>query len=180
VLIAAIENFVLFSTVFALAGFLLALAVRYVTVKELWRRRSDSTARLYTSAIVAPPLTALWLVAAVFLPRLWLSPEAFEAAHSAPYHQLHLLGELTVALEPTLAYALALFVIVIALFAVWSNVAGSWRVGRVVKRLEMNAAAPPADQVALVSDIAAERGLAVGLVMTDYPLSFVWGFAAQN
>jgi len=175
VLITAIENFVLFSTVFALAGFLFASAVRYVTVKELWRRRSDSTARLYTSAIFAPPLAALWLVAAVFLPRLWLSPEAFEAAHSAPYHQLHLLGELTVALEPTLSYALALFVIVIALFAIWSNVAGSWRVGSVIRRLEMNAAAPPADQVALVSDIAAERGLAVGLVMTDYPLSFVWG-----
>jgi beta-lactamase regulating signal transducer with metallopeptidase domain len=107
---------------------------------------------------------------------LWLTPEAFEAVHSAPYHQLHLLGELTIALEPALSYALALFVVVISVFALWSNAAGSWRVGRVIKRLDLNAAAPPEQQVALVNEIAARSGLTVGLVMTDYPLSFVWGF----
>jgi len=176
VLIPAIENFVLFSTVFALAGFVLAFAIRQVSAKGLWRQRADSAARLYTAALIAPPLASLWLVAAAFLPRLWLTPEAFEGVHSAPYHQLHLLGELTVALEPTLSYAMALFVIVISVFAVWSNAAGSLRVGSVLKRLDLNAAAPPAEQVALVNDIAAQRGLAVGLVMTDYPLSFVWGF----
>jgi Zn-dependent protease with chaperone function len=176
VLIAAIENFVLFSTVFAVAGFGIALLVRHVTAKESWRLRTDSTARIYTSVIVAPPLAALWLVVAAFLPRLWLSPEAFEAAHSAPYHQLHLIGELTVALEPNLSYAMGLFVIVIGGFAIWSHAAGAWRVGSVVNRLDMNAAAPPEDKVALINDIASQRGLAVGLVMTDYPLSFVWGF----
>jgi Zn-dependent protease with chaperone function len=176
VLIAAIEHFVLFSTVFAVAGFGIALVVRHVAAKELWRLRTDSAARIYTSAIVAPPLAALWLVAAAFLPRLWLSAEAFEAAHSAPYHQLHLLGEITVALEPTLSYAMGLFVIMIGGFAIWSHAAGAWRVGSVIKRLDMNAGAPPEDQVALVNDIASQRGLAVGLVMTNYPLSFVWGF----
>ncbi|HYJ89115.1 MAG TPA: M56 family metallopeptidase [Pyrinomonadaceae bacterium] len=179
-LITAIENFVLFSTLFALAGFVLALTVRQATAKELWRLRADSVARLYTSAVVTPPLAALWLVVAAFLPRLWLTPEAFEAAHSAPYHQLHLVGELTVALEPTLSYALALFVIVISVFSVWSNAAGSWRVGSVIRRLDLNAAAPPEEQVALVNDIAAQRDLAVGLVMTDYPLSFVWGFCRSK
>lgn len=142
--------------------------------------RVDSTARLCTAAIVTPPLAALWLVGAAFLPRLWLTPEAFAASHSAPYHQLHLLGELTIALEPTLSYVLVSFVIAIGMFAVWSNVVGSWRIGKVVKRLDMNAAAPPAEQVALVNDIAMKRGLAVGLVMTDYPLSFVWGFRSSK
>jgi Zn-dependent protease with chaperone function len=175
-LIAAIENFVLFSTVFAVAGFGSILLLRHTIAKGLWRLRIDSAARIYTSAIVAPPLAALWLVVAAFLPRLWLSPEAFEAAHSAPYHQLHLFGELTVALEPSLSYAFGLFVFVIGCFAVWSHAAGAWRVGNVIKRLDMNAAAPPDDQVALVNGIASQRGLAVGLVMTDYPLSFVWGF----
>lgn len=179
-LITAIENFVLFTTVFALAGFLFALTVRYVTVKEIWPLRADSTTRLYTLSIVAPPLAALWLVAAAFLPRLWLTPEAFAAAHSVPYHQLHLLGELTVPLEPTLSYTLALFVVVVAVFAFWSNVAGFRRVGSVIKRLDMNAESPPAQQVALVNHIAAQRGLAVGLVMTDYPLSFVWGFCRSK
>ncbi len=175
-IITAIENFVLFSTVFALAGFGLALAIRQVSAKGRWRQRADSTARLYTAVLVAPPLASLWLVAAAFLPRLWLTPEAFEAAHSAPYHQLHLLGEVTITLEPFLGYAMLFFVIAIAGFAAWSNASGSWRVGSVLKRLEMNAAPPTPEQVALVNNIAAQRGLAVGLVMSDYPLSFVWGF----
>lgn len=174
-LIAAIENFVLFSTVFAVAGFMLALALRHLAVKGPWALRADTIARLYTSAIVTPPLAALWLIAAAFLPQLWLTPETFEAAHSAPYHQVHLLGELTFTLEPTLSYALFMFVIVTCIFAIWSNVAGSWRIGKVIGRLDMNAAAPPSDKVALVNEIASQRGLDVGLVMTDYPLSFVWG-----
>ena len=172
---AAIENFVLFSTVFSLAGFLVALYVRRATVKGSWRPQPDTAARLYTSAIVTPPLAALWLITAVFLPKLWLTAETFEAAHSAPYHQLHLLGELTISLEPSLSYALFLFVIITGIFAIWSNLVGTWRIGKVIGRLEMNAAAPPADKVALVTEIAAQRGLPVGLVMTDYPLSFVWG-----
>lgn len=175
-LIAAIENFVLFSTVLAVAGFVVAFVVRHVTAKELWSARPDTITRLYTAAIILPPVGSLWLVTAAFLPRLWLTPEAFDAVHSAPYHQLHLLGELTIALEPALSYALALFVIVISVFALWSNAAGSRRVGRVIKRLDLNAAAPPEQQVSLVNEIAARSGLTVGLVMTDYPLSFVWGF----
>lgn len=174
--IAAIENFVLFSTVLALVMFALALAARQLIAKDLWRVRADTVTRLYTAALVLPPVGSLWLVAAAFLPRLWLTPEAFEAVHSAPYHQLHLLGELTIAVEPALSYALALFVVVISVFALWSNAAGSRRVGRVIKRLDLNAASPPEQQVALVNEIAARGGLTVGLVMTDYPLSFVWGF----
>ncbi len=174
-LIAAIENFVLFSTVFAVAGFVVALALRHVTTNGRWALRADTIARLYTSAIVTPPLVALWLIAAAFLPQLWLTNETFEAAHSAPYRQVHLLGELTISLEPTMSYALFMFVIVTGIFAIWSNAAGSWRIGRIIGRLDMNAAAPPPDHVALVNKIAAQRNLAVGLVMTDYPLSFVWG-----
>jgi len=174
VLIAAIENFVLFSTVFTIAGFVVALALRHITARRLWGR-ADTTARLYTSIIVTPPLAALWLIVAVFLPQFWLTPETFEAAHSTPYHQFHLLGELTVSVEPTLSYAMFLFVVVTGAFAIWSNAAGSWRIARVVRRLDMNVPAPPAEQIALVNSIAARRNLAVGLVMTDYPLSFVWG-----
>src|SRR5687767_11817922 len=129
--IAVIENFVLFSTVFALVGFVLALAVRHLAATGSCRHSPDNAARLYTSALVLPPIASLWLVASAFLPRLWLTPEAFEAAHSTPYHQLHLLGELTIALEPTLSYAIALFLLVIAALALWSNAAGSWRVSRV-------------------------------------------------
>lgn len=105
-----------------------------------------------------------------------MTPEAFAAEHAAPPHEIHLLGALTVAVEPALAYAMALFVVVIAAVVAWSNIRGAWRVGQVVKRLDMKAAAPPSDQVALVNEVATKFGLSVGLVMTDYPLSFVWGF----
>ena len=175
-LIAAIENLVLFSTVFAIGGLATAFGIRLLVAKEIWRPRAEITALIYSSTIVAPPLAALWLVSAAFVPRLWLSPEKFEAIHPGPSYELHLLGELTVGLEPTLSYGLVLFVIVSSVFAVWSNVGGSWRIAKVIKRLDLNAVSPPWEQVALVNDIATQRGLAVGLVMTDYPLSFVWGF----
>lgn len=174
-LVTIIENFILFSTAFALLGFALAWLVRAGIRRKYWRPRVDTVVRLYTATIVAPPLVALWVVGAAFLPRLWLTAESFEAAHSAPYHQLHLLGELTIPLEPALSYVLASFAIVAGAFAIWSNLVGSWRVGNLVKRLDMNASAPPAAQVEMVKEIAAKRGLTVGLVMTDYPLSLVWG-----
>lgn len=174
-ILAAIENFVLFSTLFAIGGFLVALGLRRVKATGSSLIRPESLARLYSLTIVGPQLVALWLISAVFLPRLWLPAETFVAAHSAPYHQFHLLGELTISLEPALSYALFLFVIVTGAFAVWSNVVGSWRIGRVIGRLEMNATPPSAESVKLVNEIAAQRNLSVGLVMTDYPLSFVWG-----
>ncbi len=105
-----------------------------------------------------------------------MTPEAFAAGHAAPVHEIHLLGTLTVGLEPALAYAMALFVVVIAAGVTWSNIHGAWRVGRVVKKLDMKAVAPPSDQVALVNEVASRSGLSVGLVMSDYPFSFVWGF----
>lgn len=174
--IAAIENFVLFSTFFALLMFVVALIVRQITIREMWRPRAEILSRFYTAALVTPPLASLWLVAAALLPRLWLTPEAFAAEHSAPLHQLHLLGELTVALEPGLAYAMGLFVAVIAAVAAWSNVRNSWRVSRVIRQLDIQAVEPPAEHVALVNDVARKAGLSVGLVMSDYPMCFIWGF----
>ena len=156
--------------------FALALIVRQLTIREIWRVSADALSRVYTVALVLPPFVSLWLVTAALLPQLWLTAESFAAEHSAPVHQLHLLGELTVTVEPALAYAIALFVVVIAAVATWSNLRGSWRVSKVIKQLEMQAVAPRPEQVALVNEIAAKTGLSVGLVMSDYPLSFVWGF----
>ena len=176
IFIAAVENFVLFNTLFALAMFAAALIVRQITIRDIWRPQSETLSRFYTAALVIPPVASLWLVAAALLPRLWLTPEAFAAEHSAPLHHLHLLGELTVGLEPALAYAMGLFVVVIAVAVAATNVRGSWRVGRVISQLDMQAVKPPAGHVTLVSEIARKAGLSVGLVMSDYPLSFVWGF----
>lgn len=175
-LLTAIENFVLIATVLALAGFFLAWAARHATERKLWRPRPDTMARFYAAVLVTPPVISLWLVAASLLPKLWLGQTAFDAAHPTPQHELHLLGDLTVSLEPALAYGTLLFVVAAVLFAAWSSVRGLVRVGRVIRQLEWSAPAPPQEQIALVNCLAARHGIDVGLVMSDYPLSFVWGF----
>jgi Zn-dependent protease with chaperone function len=170
------ENFVLFGTFLALGTFAIALIVRQLTIRQIWRPRAENLSHFYTAALVIPPLASLWLISAALLPRLWMTPEDFAAEHAAPLHEIHLLGALTLAVEPALAYAMALFVVVIAAVVTWSNIRGSWRVGRVIKQLDMKAVAPPSDQVDLVKEVSRKSGLSVGLVMSDYPLSFVWGF----
>lgn len=171
-----IENFVLFCTLLAIATFGTVSIVRQSVVNQVWRPRPHSLARVYLLALVIPPAASLWLVSAALLPRLWMTPEAFSAQHSTPSHEIHLLGTLTFAFEPGLAYATVLFVAAIGSFAAWSNVRSSWRIGRVISQLDVNAPAPPTEQVALVNSLAVKSGLSVGLVMSDYPLSFVWGF----
>lgn len=156
--------------------FAIALLVRQLTIRQIWRLRAERLAYFYTAALVTPPLASLWLVSAALLPRLWMTPEAFAAEHAAPLHEIHLLGALTLTVEPALAYGMALFVVVIAAFVTWSNIRGSWRVGRVTRQLNMTAVAPPTEQVDLVNKVASKSGLSVGLVMSNYPLSFVWGF----
>lgn len=121
-------------------------------------------------------MAAVWIVAAAFLPEWWLGEEAFGTAHPAPLHQLHLLSDLTAALEPRLAYATLAFAAAASTFAAWSSVRGYARVGRVVGRLEMGAVPPGAEQVKAVEEAAARHRMSVGLVMSDCPLSFVCGF----
>ena len=174
--ITAFENFVFFSTLLALAAFAFAGAARKLSLSGTWQVRPDTLARIYASALALPPIFALWLVAATLLPEWWLGKAAFDAAHSTPLHELHLLSDLTTALEPALAYATITFAVAAALFAAWSSLRGYLRVGEVIKRLEMNAAPPPPEHLALVERMAAGHDLDVGLVMSDYPLSFVWGF----
>lgn len=178
--ITAIENFVLFSALLAMACFAVAFAARWATRRSWWRPQPFTLTRVYAAALVIPPVVAAWLVAASLLPEWWLTQSVFEAEHPAPQHQLHLLSDLTAALEPRLAYATLLFFTAAAAFAVWSSVRGLARVGRLVERLEMNTVPPPPEQVALVKRAAARHGIDVGLVMSDYPLSFVWGYRSSK
>jgi Zn-dependent protease with chaperone function len=176
VLVTAVENFVLFGSILALAGFLLAWCARRATRRGLWKPQPFKLSRLYGAALVMPPVLAAWIVAAAFLPEWWLTQAAFDAEHPAPLHHFHLLSDLTATLEPKLAYVTLIFAVSAALFAAWSSVRGYDRVGRLVGRLKMDVAPPPAEHVALVEEVAKKHGLEVGLVMSDYPLSFVWGY----
>ncbi len=175
-MLLVVENFVLLSTCLALVCFALAWAARATARHGQWNPHSYTLTRLYTALLLAPPLFAAWIVAAAFIPETWLGKASFNAAHLAPLHEMHLLGDVTAKFEPTLAYATFTFFIAAAIFAGWSSVRGSWRVGRVIRKLEMSAAAPPAEQIVLAERISQREKLDVGLVMSDYPFSFVWGF----
>lgn len=175
-LVTALENFVLFSTLIALACFAVACAARLLASHGLWHPRPDTLTRLYTRALVAPPILAAWLVAAALLPEWWLGASAFNDAHPAPLHDLHLLGDLTAKLEPMLAYMTLSFITAAVIFAALSSWRTRARVGSLIGQLEMNAEVPSPEQVALVEECVARYRLDVGLVMSSYPFTFVWGF----
>jgi Zn-dependent protease with chaperone function len=171
-----LENFLVFATAFALAGFAIACAARAASRRRPDRLPPRALARVYTLALVVPPLTAAWLVAAALLPCWWLGESGVSAAHPAPLHGLHLVGDLTARLEPLLGSTVVLVMAGAALLVAWSTARGHRRLAWAVARLELVGAQPPAAHLALVRDTARRHGLDVGLVQSDYPLSFVWGF----
>jgi Zn-dependent protease with chaperone function len=172
----AVENFIFFSSLLAVCCFALAWMMRGCVIQGWWQPHPLTLSRLYAAAVIIPPTAGAWLVAAALLPQAWLGEQDFAASHPPPHHQLHLLGEMTAALEPGLAYATLVFAAAAVTFALWSGVRGYLGVSRVIDRLEMNAAPPPAEQVARVEEAAAKYMLGVGVVMSEYPFSIVWGF----
>jgi len=173
--ITFIENFVYLSTMLAVLCFAFAWSIRQLSLHKSFLHPL-TLSRLYAAAILLPPVFAMWILIAAFLPEWRLNPEAFKAAHSLPAHNLHLLSEVTASLEPNLAYLTICCALCAALFAVWSGVRSYLKVGGLIERLTMNATPPPPPQVSLVEKVAAQYGLDVGLVMSDYPFSFVWGY----
>ncbi|MBI3650264.1 MAG: M48 family metalloprotease [Acidobacteria bacterium] len=174
-LLTFIENFVFLSSLLAGLCFVLAWAVRRLALHR-WLLHPLTLVRFYSAALILPPVMAAWVLLAAFLPGWWLSPQAFKEAHPPTAHQLHLLSELTAAMEPHLAWLTLCLALGAAGFAGWSSLRNYVKVGELLGRLTMTAAPPPGAQIALVEQVAAQHGIRVGLVMSDYPLSFVWGY----
>jgi hypothetical protein len=174
-IVEAFENFLCFGTAFALAGFVIAGIVRAMARwrGDLMRPRAQS--RLYSLALIVPPLASAWFVTAALLPRWWFGEHEFDALHPGSGHSFHLVGTLTDRLEPALAYAVVLLVAGMALLLAWSMVCGHRRLAWAVDRLQLTSVQPPAAHLVIVGEAARQHGLDVGLVQSDYPLSFVWG-----
>ncbi|MBX3278810.1 MAG: M56 family metallopeptidase [Acidobacteria bacterium] len=179
-MVTAIENFLFFSSLLSLLCYTVAWAVRRGEMKKWWQPHPQTLARLYAAAVAFPPALGAWLVAASLLPQAWLGEQSFAASHPAPHHQLHLLGDLTASLEPGLAYATLVFALAATSFAVWSVVRGYLGVSSVIDRLGMNSTPPASSRVAFVEQLATKRRLGVGVVLSDYPFSFVWGFGRSR
>jgi Zn-dependent protease with chaperone function len=176
--ISVVENFILLSTIFAIVCFALAGAAKLLVRHRSCELRTTTLIQLYTWVLILPPVLALWIVAAAFLPEFWM-PDAFNAAHSTP-HELHLLGDLTARVEPTLAYMMLLFAAGAGLFTAFSGWQSYMRVAQLISRLQMNAEPAEPHQIARVEETAQRYGFQVGLVMSDYPFSFVWGFTRSK
>lgn len=171
-----IENFVFVSTIFAVLAFAVAEILRFGVVKNLWQISPFAQTRIYAGLILLPPILALWLVLAALLPETWVGAEVFKAAHVAPAHEWHLLSDLTARFEPFLAIATVIFLVTIICFAIWKAFRGFAKIGRVIRLLEIESSAPTPEKIVLVEKIANRHRLEVGLVMSQQPLTFVWGF----
>ena len=179
--VTGLENFVLLGSLVAFLAFAIAGIVRAAELRGYWRPHPSVPMRLYGAAVALPPIVSLWLVAAALLPEWWLGQQDFDREHAATDHaHFHLLSDLTVALEPGLSVATAALAVAGLAVALVASIRGYQRVGRVIARLDVVADPPPPEQAALVEAAATAYGLEVGLVVSDYPISFVWGFGRSR
>ncbi len=171
--LACVENFFLLNAVLSLIGFCVAAFLRTRAAVQGWHPRGRSS--LYAGALMLPPLVSAWLVLASFLPALWLGTGQWRQEHE-PEHSLHLLNAFTLPLDPALGYLTLLFTMVTALVAGYAALSAYFRINRVIRQLEIGAAPAAAEQVAHVAETCRRHGIAVGLVASSYPFSFVWGY----
>ena len=170
--LSAGENFVLITAMLSAALFGAAAIVR--AVQKAHPLHPLILSRVYAIALMAPPLVSMWLVTASLLPVIWLGPERWIREHSAA-HANHLLSALTVSLDPGLSYAAMLFAFSGMVVAGYAVANGYLRIGRVVRRLEIDSEPASAERIGQVEAACRKYGLSIGLVVSRYPFSFVWG-----
>jgi Zn-dependent protease with chaperone function len=171
--LASLENFVLINTVLCILAFFVASAIR---ASKLARScQPASLARIYTAALIIPPLISAWLVLGSLLPVAWLGVTQWAKEHEAE-HTLHLLNALTVPLDPALAYAALAFALMAATVAIYAAASAYFRIGQVVRQLEIGSEPVTPERVEQVKATCQQYGIDVGLVVSNYPFSFVWGY----
>jgi len=176
VILDALESFLVFGTVLALAGFAMAGLARLLGRTVRLTVPPRTFAGLCTGAVVAPPAVAAWLVAAALLPLSWMDDPAVWAAHGTSLHATHLVGALTADMVPGFAYGALLLVGLSAVVSGWTTARGHRRLSWAINRLEVTGPLPSLTQVSALQTAARARGLDVGLLQSDRPFSFVWGF----
>jgi Zn-dependent protease with chaperone function len=173
IVFAGIENFFLFNTAFSVVAFIVAALFRRSGLIESWH--PGARARVYAAALVVPPVASAWLVCASLFPALWLGDKVWAREH-AESHSLHLLNAFTVVADPVLGYAAITFTLLALLVATWAAWRAYFRINRLVECLEIGAQPAPPESVREVEAVCRRHGIAVGLVVSNYPFSFVWGY----
>ena len=171
----ALESFLGFGTILALSGFAIVGLGRLSQAARL-TVHPRIFAGLCTAAVVAPPAVAAWLVAAALLPLSWMDDPAVWAAHGTSPHATHLVSELTANIIPGFAYGALLLGGISAAVSAWTTARGHRRLSWAITRLAVTGSPPSPAQATALQTAARARGLDVGLVQSDRPFSFVWGF----
>lgn len=171
--LASVENFILLNTVLSIFSFCITALFRAIPSTQSWHPRRR--ARLYATALLLPPVVSAWLVFASFLPAIWLGTGRWQQEHE-PEHTFHLLNAFTLPLDPTLGYLTLLFTVLTAIVASYAALSAYFRINRVIRQLEIGATPAQAEQVNNVAETCRKHGIEVGLVASEYPFSFVWGY----
>lgn len=170
---ASVENFVLINAVLCIAAFIGVAVARTGASIRSWHPLS--LARLYAAALIVPPVAAAWLVSASLLPVVWLGAGRWAQEHREP-HTLHLVNALTVPLDPLFGYLALAFVLIAAAVILYLAGSAYFRIGRVVRRLELGGEPAAPERLRQVEAACWQYGMEVGLVVSRYPFSFVWGY----
>ncbi len=171
--LVGVENFILINAVLSVTSFGVAAIFRASKLVLSWHPRTR--ARMYAATLIIPHAIAAWLVCASLLPAMWLDDGGWQQEHE-PAHTLHLLNAFTIPFDPALGYMTVIFTILAALIATYAAMSAYFRIGRVIKQLEIGAVPAEAAQIRNVAETCRKQGIAVGLVASDYPFSFVWGY----
>ncbi|HEV2667749.1 MAG TPA: M48 family metalloprotease [Blastocatellia bacterium] len=171
--LAGIENFFLFNTAASVAAFAVAYLLRRGRLMESWR--PGARARVFIAALAIPPVASAWVVCASLFPALWLSQKMWAQEH-AEEHSVHLLNAFTVVADPMLGYATITFTLAALLVATWAAWRAYFRLNQLVECLEIGAKPAPPEGVREIEAFCRRHGISVGLVVSDYPFSFVWGY----
>ncbi|MEW6732331.1 MAG: M56 family metallopeptidase [Acidobacteriota bacterium] len=170
---AGVENFILINTILSLVTFTLITIIRTSKLTRVWY--PSSLARLFAVGIIFPPVLSSWLVIASLLPAVWLGTDRWAQEHRAS-HTLHLLNAFTFPLDPVLGYAALVFALVSAIIAIYAAGSAYFRISNVVRRLEIGAEPAAWQRIEQVKSACHKYGIDVGLVVSNYPFSFVWGY----
>ncbi|MCI0489099.1 MAG: M56 family metallopeptidase, partial [Blastocatellia bacterium] len=171
--LAGVENFILINGALSVLAFSVAAIVRLVARSHSWHPLSLS--RLYATTLAVPTLVSAWLVFASLLPAMWLGVDRWAQQHNAP-HTLHLLNAWTISLDPALGYAALAFALLVAALSGYAAFSTYFRIGRIIRRLEVEAEPAPPERIRQVESACRQYGMDVGLVVSRYPFSFVWGY----
>lgn len=168
-----VENFLLINTALSIVIFIIVYSVRHSGILTEWRPEIQT--RFYTAGIVIAPVISIWLVIGSLLPIIWLGFTRWRAEHQA-LHELHLLNAFTVSFDPVLTYVSLLFISGTAIVAIYISINAYFRINTVVRQLELGGEPVDTEIIEQIQDCCWQYGINVGLVVSRYPFSFVWGY----